>query len=1219
MSRATADLSETEDLMCQGFDAVGYSDSKLEEGEGQASHMKSRNGKVQASWQARARPLAEWRGDGLPIHPGAIAAELDGIDSHNLEWVRATVIVLNYLYCCGSVCPVRVPMRAALGENQLKAVQSLGKKVSCSLADSDRIPSLGTVQAMLSLEAPGALGKPVKNIDTLDAEKVIAAWPQAGAPGAAPIVELLDGSLLGSVRDPTGWWLPNDMRPQERTRSEDREGHYITIGAGGVTVEVEIGGRHVEAQWFVPIMLPSNEHSERYPGGRDALPFAGLLEAIVLPEENDHYMESWALSRAFSVFSIPDQWLPHFAFSKKVCASAFGGTKGGASEASLVCIALRVEEHAFTLIEGAMRVLVFGRCQAPRPVPAVNHWPQLSSGQLAVDCSDLVAELLGMRAFWKKIDAGRHSDMVGRFESECKAAGLLSATLQLIDALTSGVNVLTSEGHFESLTAMRGEALSFVALSVGLLQAEVWQAPPSAQEIAHRFGERFASANYPLTVAVAQAGGAVQRPLGLMIADNPWDYFTDPGKEALEYLEEDPALRWRHWSPDSFTFSTSLQRQVEKKGKGKCAGVQVRTEQQPCKGEELPRDDQVKIRQENRMVKRGLKGLEAADRQGGFAALLHPYDSFIWLTEEVEEMRSRPGFMITSWSFCCFGGRRSWFSMLHNSSRLHQALHHPGCYCARYYDLTSRPRQSGQPEAKRAEEFPWRFCVAYADAVVAGLQALMIPPLGTAQFDLAHLLYELVIEVEEIVRHMELGDEPRYLAGLARRLKLKGTDARLLYAKEEINGRIAGPVSSIQVVLAGSGGPCLGVAAKYPRASSNGFAGRTAPPSQAPPDFRHSDPATVRITNALPKDCPTPPSDMEATDSQQENLQQGFVTSAEVEAMGEHRSALELPPQDTLEPRNSESNLAEMIKAAIGEEMKEVWEQIAKLRKEVSSIQDLKRKMQKSLDRLAEEDQKRCKEISAHKEVLEHFLEDIQTIQKQSEADIARVEERISNHQASTKLQFRDVAGKISDCRGSAEEAVSRAGLQADLVKVETESVLNAVLGKIKQENEGRESELQLLRQNFQADINSLQSLVQGIEESVNAQVLQVLDAVKSEADKIPETPARGKRLRRQRQQVPEGRRHACWQGCLRCQGLSRVKEQQLKLGTPQQLKSSDYSVAASFDFASGAVLEDNAVKLDKADKVDKNIQDLVEEMEATCSASNTEHETIDQGHFGPV
>lgn len=162
-----------------------------------------------------------------------------------------------------------------------------------------------------------------------------------------------------------------------------------------------------------------------------------------------------------------------------------------------------------------------------------------------------------------------------------------------------------------------------------------------------------------------------------------------------------------------------------------------------------------------------------------------------------------------------------------------------------------------------------------------------------------------------------------------------------------------------------------------------------------------------------------------------------------------------------------------------------------------------------------------------------------------------------------------------------------------------------------------RESDLQLLRQNFQADINSLQSLVKSIEESVNAQVFQVLEAVKSEADKIPETPARGKRLRR-RQQVPEGRRHACWQGCLRCQGLSQVKEQQLKLGTPQQLKSSNYSMAASFDFASGAVLEDTVV-VEKVDKVDKNIEDLVEEMEATCSASNTEHETLDQGHFGPV
>ena len=42
-------------------------------------------------------------------------------------------------------------------------------------------------------------------------------------------------------------------------------------------------------------------------------------------------------------------------------------------------------------------------------------------------------------------------------------------------------------------------------------------------------------------------------------------------------------------------------------------------------------------------------------------------------------------------------------------------------------------------------EYPWQLCVAYADAIIADLRALMIPPLGTAQFDLPHLLYNQIM------------------------------------------------------------------------------------------------------------------------------------------------------------------------------------------------------------------------------------------------------------------------------------------------------------------------------------------------------------------------------------------------------------------------------------------------------------------------------------------
>lgn len=73
------------------------------------------------------------------------------------------------------------------------------------------------------------------------------------------------------------------------------------------------------------------------------------------------------------------------------------------------------------------------------------------------------------------------------------------------------------------------------------------------------------------------------------------------------------------------------------KGKGdRKRPARFRTEEQPWGVDRLGREDQVRLRQENKMVKRSLRGLEAADRRGGFAGLEHPYASFLWEMEEAE-------------------------------------------------------------------------------------------------------------------------------------------------------------------------------------------------------------------------------------------------------------------------------------------------------------------------------------------------------------------------------------------------------------------------------------------------------------------------------------------------------------------------------------------------------------------------------------------------------
>ena len=323
-----------------------------------------------------------------------------------------------------------------------------------------------------------------------------------------------------------------------------------------------------------------------------------------------------------------------------------------------------------------------------------------------------------------------------------------------------------------------------------------------------KFGERFAGPNYPLTKAVALKGGAVQKPLDLKIKDNPWD-FTEEGKTALEHLEDDPSLRWRHYGHNCRTYSRARGRPIQVKGKGKVRGpARVRSEEQPWGLEKLSRGDQVKVRQDNKMAKRSLKGVESADQQGGMAGIEHPYDSFLWYTDEAERLRSKPGFHVASWSQCCFGGRRTkWTSLLTNSKRAFLALNRPDCHCTHQEPYGARLTDDGVVfDTAEEAEYPWAMCLAYASAVVADLKDLMVTPIGTAVVDMKHLLYnqimgstrglqsedlvyKLVIEVEKWVLQMDEGQEHQHLRDLARHVGLKGTDIRLTLPKGMENSR----------------------------------------------------------------------------------------------------------------------------------------------------------------------------------------------------------------------------------------------------------------------------------------------------------------------------------------------------------------------------------------------------------------------------------------------
>ena len=263
-----------------------------------------------------AEPFAERKGDVLPIFPGSLTQDMPGVTAENFHWVKATLYILNYFYCCGWARPICVPIDPHLSANQQEAIKHVGEIISRNVISADPLPSPPKVKELLNSKRVDYCGNPVEHMLDLDAEKVIAAWPPVGGAGVRLITEFLEGSLLDEVRDPSGWWLPEDAQPPVQTRSrvratdetwyqlckaaaernmmkvvadkdlhKDRDGHFITNGAGVVATRKEVNGKSIEVQRFISILVPTNEHSMQLDGEQDSLPYIGQLTGIVLDEE----------------------------------------------------------------------------------------------------------------------------------------------------------------------------------------------------------------------------------------------------------------------------------------------------------------------------------------------------------------------------------------------------------------------------------------------------------------------------------------------------------------------------------------------------------------------------------------------------------------------------------------------------------------------------------------------------------------------------------------------------------------------------------------------------------------------------------------------------------------------------------------------------------------------------------------------------------------------
>ena len=287
----------------------------------------------------------ERKGDLLPIHPSTVRIGENGIADQNEQWVKLTLVILNFHYCAGwTGKPICVPMDTRLSENQKGALREISHVIDKNVLSANQVPTLAEAKTALQSKRYDYSGNPVEHMLELEASKVILTWPKMGEAGIRCITEFLSGDSLEAMKNPQDWLLPTDKQPEKAKRSvvratdqeweklveaaykrgmmtmvddrdipRDKQGHLIVNGAGGVRKVKEVGGVTKELQRFISILVPTNEATQQLPGEQDSLPYIGMLTALQLGPNEDLYLESEDFQSAFNLFRVPPNWAPFFA------------------------------------------------------------------------------------------------------------------------------------------------------------------------------------------------------------------------------------------------------------------------------------------------------------------------------------------------------------------------------------------------------------------------------------------------------------------------------------------------------------------------------------------------------------------------------------------------------------------------------------------------------------------------------------------------------------------------------------------------------------------------------------------------------------------------------------------------------------------------------------------------------------------------------------------
>ena len=456
--------------------------------------------KILKDYQTKAPGTAS--PDLLPISIAGVEGFRGFTDRWEQGWAMLVCQSLNYWYCTGWDKPSNLEHSYELTKSQEKMlVDQIIPAVQRLLEEEYTIPPMKGLASMLEKKGQDYEGNSWVVMETLEADKVAACWPEPGKAAVQPLTKFLKGTTKEAVEAPMSTILDFDEWPEDVPKSYVRadqaeweklvaigyerglfhacpeeevlkgpHGEKILNGAGAVPKEKD--GKQL--QRFISIFCPLNAVSKKIEGEEGTLPYVGQMCLLNIPNEASILVDSEDLQSAFNLFEMPIGWRGLFCYEKQVDGKVLGQEEG-----VMTYVALRTVPmgwlSAVGVVQAAIRSLAFDFAELPQE-KEVQKWKTIPEGDKFLLYLDSCDQLRVVSQTLKKIVEGEASVEHQKFEESCRRLGLPrnegKSLAGAVHGSIQGGELLGEKGIF---TLNRSKMRLNVAMCLCLVMTPAWE------------------------------------------------------------------------------------------------------------------------------------------------------------------------------------------------------------------------------------------------------------------------------------------------------------------------------------------------------------------------------------------------------------------------------------------------------------------------------------------------------------------------------------------------------------------------------------------------------------------------------------------------------------------------------------------------------------------------------------------------------------------------